>query len=372
MFEVLKNSALSDARTGLLKCKHGDIRTPVFMPVGTQATVKSLTPEQIKHTEAQIVLSNTYHLNIRPGSELIRDLGGLHKFMGWNAPILTDSGGFQAFSLSKLRRINEDGIRFNSHLDGAELFLSPESCMEIQRNLGSDICMVLDECIPYPCERGACMKSVERTLRWAKRSFDEFGRLGMGGFGQKLFGIVQGSCYADIRRMCSDELAQINFDGFAIGGVSVGEPENEMLDQVAESAARLPKDRPRYVMGVGTPVQLLKMIALGADMFDCVIPTRLARHGCAFTLGGEINIKNAKYRDDPQPLDAAIDSYASGFSRAYIRHLFVAKEMLACTLLSIHNIRFFQILMAQARNHIESGDFESWSAEWIQRYNATV
>lgn len=338
------------------------------MPVGTQATVKSLTPRQIEETQAQIILGNTYHLNIRPTSELIAQFGGLHKFMNWQKPILTDSGGFQAFSLSKLRKISEEGIKFNSHLDGAKLFLSPENCMQIQKNLGSDICMVLDECIPYPCERKKCQISVERTLRWAKRCLDEFLRLQMREKGQLLFGIVQGGCYDDIRKTCAQELSKLDFDGFAIGGVSVGEPEDEMIKQIEASAPYLPKDKPRYVMGVGTPVQLLKMIARGADMFDCVIPTRLARHGCAFTLDGEINIKNAKFRLDTSPLDPEIDSYAAEFTRAYIRHLFVANEILACTLLSMHNIRFFQILMRDARAHIDAGDFEEWSAAWIARY----
>ena len=368
MFKLLKTSSKSSARRGTLCCAHGEVQTPAFMPVGTQATVKSLTPEQIQQTGAQIILANTYHLNIRPTSELIARFGGLHKFMNWEGPILTDSGGFQAFSLSKLRKIDEDGIRFNSHLDGAKLFLSPEGCMRIQKNLGSDVCMVLDECIPYPCGHGDCLKSVERTLRWAERCLGEFLRLGMRESGQMLFGIVQGGCFADIRQMCAERLSQFDFDGFAIGGVSVGEPEEEMISQVDMSAPRLPADKPRYVMGVGTPPQLLKMIASGADMFDCVIPTRLARHGCAFTLDGEINIKNAKFREDRAPLDAEIPSYAAAFSRAYLRHLFVANEILACTLLSMHNIAFFQTLMGDARAHIEAGDFEDWSRAWMQRY----
>ena len=370
MFKILQRSPKSAARTGILETAHGEVRTPVFMPVGTQATVKSLTPRQICGTGAQIILSNTYHLDIRPGSEAVARLGGLHSFMNWNRPILTDSGGFQAFSLSKLRKITEDGIHFASHIDGKKLFISPESCMQIQRNLGSDICMVLDECIPYPCKRRACEKSVDRTLRWAERCKAEYLHLGLPESGRLAFAIVQGGCYDDIRKRCAEELSAMDFPGYAIGGVSVGEPEPEMLKQVEVSAKNLPAQKPRYVMGLGTPPQILKMIALGADMFDCVMPTRLARHACAFTIDGEINLKNARFSDDPSPIDPSIDSYASEFSRAYIRHLVKANEMLACTLLSIHNIRFFQILTESARAHIAAGDFESWSAEWIARYQA--
>ncbi len=365
MFEVLKT--VGDARRGVLKTPHGEIQTPIFMPVGTQATVKSLTPKQIEETGAQIILSNTYHLNIRPTSKLIEKFGGLHGFMRWDKPILTDSGGFQAFSLSKLRKITEDGITFKSHLDGAKLFLSPEGCMQIQRKLNSDIRMVLDECIPYPCEKRACQKSVERTLRWAKRCkacHDEFAD------GNLTFGIVQGGVYDDIRGMCAQELSKMDFPGYAIGGVSVGEPEEEMLKQVAASTKYLPAHKPRYVMGVGTPVQLLKMIALGADMFDCVMPTRLARHSNAFTINGVINLKNSRFKEDHKPIDETVPSYASNFTRAYIRHLVSANEMLGGTLLSIHNISFFLDLMYQAREHLELGDYAEWSNAWIARYNA--
>jgi len=370
MFKIIKKCSGTRARRAVLTTAHGDVQTPVFMPVGTQATVKGLTPAQIEDTGAQIILGNTYHLNIRPTSELIARFGGLHGFMRWDKPILTDSGGFQAFSLSKLRKITEEGITFSSHLDGRKLFISPESCMQIQKNLGSDICMALDECIPYPCAKSACKNSCERTLRWAKRCFDEYNRIGLPESGRLLFGIAQGSCYEDLRKYCSQKLSEIDFPGYAIGGVSVGEPEEEMLKQVDYCTEILPENKPRYVMGVGTPPQILQMIASGADMFDCVMPTRLARHACAFTLDGEINLKNAKYAEDHAPLDAAIDSYASNFSRAYIRHLVKANEMLACTLISIHNIRFFQILTAEARKHIEAGDFPQWSSDWIRRYRA--
>lgn len=366
MFELLKEDGL--ARRGRVSLPHGKIETPIFMPVGTQATVKSMTPAQILDCGAQIILSNTYHLNIRPGSRLIQHLGGLHHFMGWNGPILTDSGGFQAFSLSSLRKISEEGISFKSHLDGSNLFLSPESCMGIQCELGSDIRMVLDECIPYPCARDACMKSVERTVRWAGRCLKFHNDLPTDG--RATFAIVQGGIYDDIRNGCAQALAEMNFPGYAIGGVSVGEPEDEMLKQVDASAKFLPKNKPRYVMGVGTPPQLLKMIALGADMFDCVMPTRLARHGNAFTRDGLVNLKNAKYREDNSPIDESVTSYASNFSRAYLRHLVSANEILACTLLSIHNTAFFLQLMAEARAHLESGDFHPWSKTWIQRYES--
>ncbi len=338
------------------------------MPVGTQATVKSLTPEQVESTGAQIMLSNTYHLNIRPTAPLIEKMGGLHKFMNWKKPILTDSGGFQVFSLSALRKITEEGISFKSHLDGAKLFLSPESCIDIQRQFGVDISMVLDECIAWPCEKGECRKSVERTIRWAKRCLEQYKSYEYDG--RMLFAITQGGTYEDIRVDCSKRLAEMDFSGFAIGGVSVGEPEEEMLKQVGYCTPHLPKDKPRYVMGVGTPRQLLEMISLGADMFDCVMPTRLARHSCAFTNDGVLNLKNSRFKEDESCLDPEIDSYAKNFSRAYIRHLISAKESLAGTLLSIHNIAYFQDLMARARLHIEQGDFEEWKAETIARLDA--
>ncbi len=366
MFELLKEDA--GARRGRLTLPNGVVQTPIFMPVGTQATVKSMTAAQIHDCNAQIILSNTYHLNIRPGSALVERLGGLHKFMGWNKPILTDSGGFQAFSLSKLRKITEDGITFKSHLDGAKLFISPESCIQIQKELGSDIRMVLDECIPYPCEKSACQKSVERTIRWAQRCLKAHQDLPQDG--KMTFAIVQGGVYDDIRQDCAKALAQLDFPSYAVGGVSVGEPEEEMLKQVAASTQFLPKNKARYVMGVGTPRQLLRMIALGADMFDCVMPTRLARHGNAFTTRGIINLKNAKYKEDESPIDESVKSYASNFSKAYIRHLVVANEILACTLLSIHNTAFFLQLMQEARTHIEIGDFHAWSKNWIANYDS--
>lgn len=366
MFKIITTDG--GARRGVLTTPHGQVQTPIFMPVGTQAAVKGLTVAQVEDTQAQIILANTYHLNIRPTSALIDKMGGLHRFMGWNKPILTDSGGFQAFSLSKLRKISEEGITFKSHLDGAKIFLSPESCMKIQDEIGSDIRMALDECIPYPCDKKPCEESVKRTVRWAGRCLDA--HLKLPDKGRLLFAIVQGGIYEDLRNFCASELSLLDFPGYAIGGVSVGEPEEEMLKQVDASAKFLPFEKPRYVMGVGTPVQLLKMIALGADMFDCVMPTRLARHANAFTRDGLINLKNARFKDDPSPIDPTIPSYASNFSKAYIRHLITAGESLAGTLLSIHNISFFLTLMSEARAHIEAGDYLKWSGEFIERYNA--
>jgi queuine tRNA-ribosyltransferase len=369
-FELLKTNP-SGARRGRLHTRHGKIETPVFMPVGTQGTVKAMTPVQVKETGAQIILGNTYHLNLRPGREVVRALGGLHKFMDWDGPILTDSGGFQVFSLAKLRKINDAGITFQSHLDGETIHLNPRECLAIQGALGSDIAMVLDECPPWPCERDACEAAVKRTIRWAKEFLGHAHETGFLERGHHVFGIVQGSIYSDLRRDCAQALASMDFPGYAIGGVSVGEPEPEMLEQVAASTPYLPVFKPRYVMGVGTPPQLLKMIALGADMFDCVMPTRLARHGSVFTPGGTINIKNERFRLDEKPLVEGLDNYTCRqFSRAYLRHLCLSQEMLASTLLSIHNIHFFQDLMSQARAHIEAGDYAAWSSDWIARYES--
>ncbi|MEO0509204.1 MAG: tRNA guanosine(34) transglycosylase Tgt [Verrucomicrobiota bacterium] len=368
MFKLIAESG--GARRATFKTRHGEIQTPIFMPVGTQATVKGLTPTQIKEVGAQIILGNTYHLNIRPGSELIRDLGGLHQFMSWDGPILTDSGGFQVFSLAKLRKITEAGIEFRSHLDGRKFFLDPRECYRIQANLGTDIAMVLDECPPFPCERDACEAAVKRTIRWADEFLQYAGDDGFLDRGHHVFGIVQGSTYDDLRQHCGQALAEMDFPGYAVGGVSVGEPEEEMLKQVAACAPVLPKDKPRYVMGVGTPPQLLQMIALGMDMFDCVMPTRLARHATVFSPDGPMNLKNERFKYDAAPIMEADNYTCRNFSRAYLRHLVMAKELLAHTLLSIHNVHFFLDLMEQARTHIEAGDYTSWSKSWIERYNA--
>ncbi len=368
MFTLLKECG--EARRGVLETRHGSIQTPIFMPVGTQATVKGLTPAQINDVGAQIILGNTYHLNLRPGSKLVEELGGLHKFMGWDKPILTDSGGFQVFSLSQLRKIKEDGIEFRSHLDGRKLFLGPKECYQIQAELGTDIAMVLDECPPFPCERDACESAVKRTIRWAGEFLDHAKNQGFLERGHHVFGIIQGSIYDDLRQRCGQALAEMDFPGYAVGGVSVGEPEEEMIRQVAACAPVMPKHKPRYVMGVGTPPQLLKMVGLGMDMFDCVMPTRLARHANVFTPHGLLNLKNERFKHDPNPIMEADNYTCRNFSRAYLRHLIMAKELLAHTLLSIHNVHFFLNLMEQARAHIEAGDYYEWSKAWIERYHA--
>lgn len=368
-FQLLKTDTVTAARRGRLQTRHGVVETPVFMPVGTQGTVKAVTPEQLREIGAQIILGNTYHLSLRPGSELIRDLGGLHRFMGWNGPILTDSGGFQVFSLAKLRDIRDTGVAFQSHIDGARHFLGPREVMTIQQNLGSDIAMVLDECPPWPCERDACAKAVARSFRWAKECRQLATDSGFLAGGHHVFGIVQGSTFDDLRREAAESLATLDFPGYAVGGVSVGEPEPEMLKQVGATTPFMPADKPRYTMGLGTPPQLLKMIALGVDMFDCVMPTRVARNGLVFTADGPMNLRNEQYRTDPRPIVEGMDNYTCrNFSRAYLRHLTAVGEMLSGTLLTIHNLHFFLDLMTQARAHIEAGDYGTWHRAWIERY----
>lgn len=370
-FELIATDPSSSARRGRLNTVHGSIETPIFMPVGTQGTVKGMTPKQLLEIDAQIILGNTYHLNLRPGSELIRDFGGLHRFIGWNRPILTDSGGFQAFSLAKLSKITDKGIAFQSHLDGSNVFLGPSEVMAIQSNLGSDIAMVIDECPPWPCDKSACERAVERTERWARECLKVANDLGSLERGQQVFAIAQGSTFEDLRRQSAEALAAMDFSGYAVGGVSVGEPEPEMLHQVGVTIPYLPKNKPRYTMGLGTPPQVLKMVGLGVDMFDCVLPSRVARNGAFFTRDGMMNIRNARFTKDSGPLVEGLDNYASAqFSRAYIRHLTIAKEMLGCTLLTLHNLHFYLDLMAQARSHIEQGDFASWSRGWIERYES--
>lgn len=369
-FQLLKTDTATAARRGRLQTLHGVVETPIFMPVGTQGTVKAITPVHLRDIGAQIILGNTYHLNLRPGSELVRDMGRLHKFMGWDGPILTDSGGFQVFSLAKLRDIREDGVAFQSHVDGAKLFLGPREVMTIQANLGSDIAMVLDECPPWPCERDACAQAVARSHRWAQQCKTIATDNGFLASGHHVFAIVQGSTFDDLRREAAEGLASLDFPGYAVGGVSVGEPEPEMLKQVGATTPFMPVDKPRYTMGLGTPPQLLKMVALGVDMFDCVLPTRVARNGLVFTPDGPINLRNEKFRADPRPIVEGIANYTANFSRAYLRHLTVAGEMLSGTLLTIHNLHFFLDLMAQARAHIEAGDYGSWHRAWIERYEA--
>lgn len=368
-FALLKSDPATGARRGRLRTRHGVIETPIFMPVGTQGTVKAVTPAHLKEVGAQIILGNTYHLNLRPGSALVRELGGLHRFMGWDGPILTDSGGFQVFSLAKLREVRDDGVAFQSHLDGARLFLGPREVMGIQADLGSDIAMVLDECPPWPCTREACAEAVGRSLRWAQECRRIAADSGFLAAGHHVFAIVQGSTFDDLRKEAAQALSALDFPGYAVGGVSVGEPEPEMLKQVGATTPFLPADKPRYTMGLGTPPQILRMIALGVDMFDCVLPTRVARNGLAFTPEGPINLRNEQFRADPRPLVEGMDNYTCrNFSRAYLRHLMVAGEMLGGTLVTIHNLHFFLDLMAQARAHIETGDYGAWHRGWIARY----
>jgi queuine tRNA-ribosyltransferase len=369
-FDLLQTDPATAARRGRLRTRHGTVETPIFMPVGTQGTVKGVSPAQLRELGAQIILGNTYHLNLRPTSELVRDLGGLHRFMGWDGPILTDSGGFQVFSLAKLRTMHEDGVEFQSHLDGRKLFLGPREVMTIQANLDSDIAMVIDECPPWPCDREATAAACARSLRWAARCREIATDNGYLASGHHVFAIVQGSTYDDLRREAAESLAALDFPGYAVGGVSVGEPEPEMLKQVGATTPFLPADKPRYTMGLGTPPQILKMIALGVDMFDCVLPSRVARNGLVFTPDGPLNLRNERFRADPSPIHPEVANYTSRFSRAYLRHLMVAGEILGCTLLTIHNLAFYLDLTAQARTHLERGDYGPWHRAWIARYEA--
>ena len=371
-FTLHQKDSSTAARLGTLDLPHGRVPTPIFMPVGTQGSVKTMHPQDLETLGARIILGNTYHLSLRPGSALIREMGGLHRFSSWNRPILTDSGGFQVWSLAKLRKITEEGVRFQNHLDGAYMMLSPERSMEIQADLGSDIAMLFDECPPYPCDRKYAEASLGYTLRWARRCKDwvQEHRPRSGEGRQHHFGIVQGSVYADLRKRCAEELATMEFDGYAIGGVSVGEPEEEMLRAIDHSAPWLPEDKPRYAMGLGTPPQLLEMIARGVDMFDCVMPTRLARHGVALTPDGPMHIKNQRWAADSRPIDPEGHPHVTQFSRAYVRHLFKAGEILAFRLLSFQNLEFYLRLMAQAREAIAAGTFGSFKDSFIARYKA--
>ena len=357
------------ARLGEIATPRGVIRTPVFMPVGTAATVKAMLPETVRATGADIILANTYHLMLRPGAERIAKLGGLHRFMGWDGPILTDSGGYQVMSLSKLRRIEEHGVTFQSHIDGATQLLSPERAIEVQCLLGADIQMALDECTPFPATHDVAKSSMELSMRWAERSKEGFGK--MAAPGHALFGIVQGSVYPDLREQSAGVLQDIGFDGYAVGGLAVGEGQAAMLDTVTVTTAALPEDRPRYLMGVGTPDDLLEAIARGIDMFDCVMPTRSGRHNQAFTWGGRRNLRNARYAEDPSPLDAESSCPAAQYSRAYLHHLVKCGEVLGAMLLSWANVHFYQELMAGAREAIASGAFAAYAEDVKCRYAAS-
>jgi len=358
-FSVVKRDTGSSARLGRFVTPHGVIETPAFMPVGTQGTVKAVLPRDLREMGCQILLGNTYHLYLRPGHELVRKLGGLHRFMGWDGPILTDSGGYQVFSLAAMRKISEEGARFQSHLDGTSHLLTPEKAVEIQEALGSDIAMVLDECIPHDAGRKYARESTERTIRWAERCQQARSRRQ-----QMMFGIVQGGMFEDLRRRCAEEMAPMPFDGFAVGGLGVGEGEELLRSISAFTAALLPEDRPRYLMGVGRPEDMLRAVRAGFDMFDCVIPTRNGRNGTLFTTGGKISIKRAEFADDPRPLDEDCGCYTcSNFSRAYLRHLFMAGEILASQLNSLHNLYFYHRLMERCREALRAGRAELWDGE---------
>lgn len=367
-FEVLAADPGCAARRGRLLTRRGVVETPVFMPVGTQGTVKAVSPRELHELRAQVVLGNTYHLFVRPGLDVIRKVGGLHRFMGWDGPILTDSGGFQVFSLSKLRRITDEGVHFQSHLDGAPCFIGPETSMEIQDALGSDIVMAFDECPPHPCTREETERSLALTLSWERRSLDWWnGR--RGGNAPLLFGIVQGSSYADLRARSACELVAMGWDGYAVGGVSVGEPEPEMMAAVEASVPHLPADRPRYAMGLGTPPQMIEMVARGIDMFDCVLPTRVARNGTAFTAAGTLNLKNACFTLDAGPIEEGCGCYAcTNFTRAYLRHLVKAGEILGLRLITLHNLHFYIGLMEKARQALEARTFGEFRRTFVGGY----
>ncbi len=362
-FKVIHKDRLSAARSGSLTTPHGHIDTPIFMPVGTQATVKAMTPEELCEVGAQIILANTYHLYIRPGHELVERMGGLHRFMHWDRPILTDSGGFQVFSLGELRKISEEGVRFQSHLDGSYHFISPESAISIQEALGGDIIMCFDECTPYPAEYDYVRRSTELTTRWAGRCLEAKRR-----DDQALFGIVQGGMHRDLREQSAGELCAMGFDGYALGGLSVGEEKGLMYDIMGYCGPLLPEDKPRYVMGIGAPEDLIEGINSGFDMFDCVMPTRNARNGMLFTATGSINIKNAVYADDSAPIDGGCACYVcANYSRAYLRHLYRSGEILASRLNTWHNLHYYLSLMADARSAIAEDRFTQFRQEFYAK-----
>ena len=369
-FNLLKNDPQSNARAGLLHTAHGVIETPIFMPVGTVGSVKGVPQDQLKNAiQAQIILGNTYHLYLRPGTSVLEQAGGLHKFMNWDKPILTDSGGYQVFSLSANRKLKEEGALFQSHIDGSKHLFSPENVMDIQRSIGADIIMAFDECPPYPSDYAYAKKSMDLTHRWLQRCVQRLAETpAKYGYEQSLFPIVQGSTYKDLRKEASEFIAQIGADGNAIGGLSVGEPEEMMYEMAALCCDYLPSDKPRYLMGVGTPWNLIENIALGIDMFDCVMPTRNGRNGMLFTWEGVINIKNKKWQDDFRAIDASLSNGMSDvYSKAYLRHLFIAKELLALQIASVHNLSFYLALVKEARKHILEGDFASWKQQVLPK-----
>lgn len=364
-YELIKKDSRTKARRGVVHTPHGDIQTPVFMPVGTAATVKAMKPEEVKDMGAEIILSNTYHLYLRPGHEVVKAAGGLHKFMNWDRAILTDSGGFQVFSLGALRKITEEGVEFRSHIDGSKHMLSPEKSMEVQNALGSDIIMAFDECAPYPADREYVKNSLERTTRWLKRCKEYHQDVGR----QSLFGIMQGGMYHDLRAESAKQIVDLDLPGYAIGGLSVGEPKDIMLDILDNCVDYLPEEKARYLMGVGSPDYLFEGVERGVDMFDCVLPTRIARHGLATTSYGRVNIKNAKYERDFDSLDPECDCYTCrNYSKAYLRHLYKADEMLSAILLSHHNLHFLVNMMGNIRRAIEEDRFLEYKREFYAKY----
>lgn len=369
-FTLEHNDPKSSARAGSLETDHGTIQTPIFMPVGTAGTVKGVHTKDLKEdTKAQIILGNTYHLYLRPGTSILKDAGGLHKFNGWDRPILTDSGGYQVYSLANQRKITEEGALFRSHIDGGKHLFTPERVMDIQREIGADIIMAFDECPPYPSTYDYAKKSMHMTHRWLDRCFDRIHQTEpLYGYNQSLFPIIQGSTYEDLRNESAEYVASKNADGNAIGGLSVGEPAEEMYKHAAGACAILPKDKPRYLMGVGTPANILENIALGVDMFDCVMPTRNGRNGQIFTSEGIVNIRNKKWENVHEPLDSNGTSYVdSAYTKAYVRHLIHSKESLGAQIASLHNIRFYLWLVEQARAHIIAGDFAAWKNEMVPK-----
>ncbi|MBP2072611.1 MULTISPECIES: tRNA guanosine(34) transglycosylase Tgt [Thermoanaerobacterium] len=364
-YDLIKKEKMTKARLGVLHTPHGDIETPVFMPVGTQATVKTMTPEELKEIGTKIILSNTYHLYLRPGHEVIKKAGGLHKFMNWDRAILTDSGGFQVFSLGPLRKITEEGVEFRSHLDGSIHFLTPEKVIEIENALGADIIMSFDECAPYPADYDYVKNSMEMTLRWAKRGKEAHKNTEK----QALFGIVQGGTYDDLRRECANRLVDMDFSGYSIGGLSVGEEKELMYHVVDYTTDLLPQDKPRYLMGVGSPDDLIEGVIRGVDMFDCVLPTRMARNGTVLTSSGRLIVRDAPHAEEFIPLDSECDCYAcKNFSRAYIRHLFKANEILAARLATIHNLRFLTKLMEDIREAIRQDKLLEFKSQFYKKY----
>lgn len=362
-FQVISQDANSAARCGLLKTGHGEVETPVFMPVGTSGAIKGITPQHLKETGSELILANTYHLLLRPGVEAVEKLGGLHGLMSWDGPILTDSGGYQVFSLSQLTKIDDSGVEFASHVDGAKIYLNAEIATEIQNRLGADIIMCFDECTPFPCDESKLNKAVERTISWARRAKEAHANSK-----QMLFGIVQGGVEFSLREYCTVELVKLDFDGYAIGGLSVGEGHENMIKIVSHTTRFLPQDKPRYLMGVGTPRDIIAAVSNGVDMFDCVMPTRNGRNAFAFTENGPVRLRNSAHIDAPEPIEAGCDCYCcSNFSRGTLRHFFNCGEMLGPILTSLHNIRFYQRLMGRIRQSLKEGTFSAWAGEELKK-----